>query len=121
MQYNPKSEFDRKKAQTYFDKLMKETTPFEIVSLKRRSNSQNALLHVFLSYLALELGYEMGYVKLQIYKMKWCRDVFYVDKENKETGELYKVVRSSADLSKEEMQHTIGILIEKASIECGLA
>ena len=53
MQYNPKSEFERKKAQIYFDKLMAGTTPFEVTSLKKRNNSQNAILHVFLSYLAL--------------------------------------------------------------------
>lgn len=120
MKYNPKSDFDRKKAQIYFDKLMAGTTPFEVISLKRRSNSQNALLHVFLTYLGLELGYTMAYVKLNIWKMRWCRDIFYVEDFNKKTGESYKRVRSSTELTSEEMRHAIEILIEKASIECGV-
>lgn len=120
MKYNPKSDFDRKKAQIYFDKLMASSTPFELTSLKRRSNSQNAILHVFLSYLALELGCTMGYVKLTIWKMKWNRKMFYVEDFNTKDGSSYHRVRSSAELTKEEMSHAIGVLIEKASLECNV-
>ena len=118
--YNPKSDFDRKKAQKYFDTLMSGTTPFELTSLKRRSTSQNAILHVFLSYLGLEIGYPLAYVKLQLWKMTWLRDMFYVEDFNTKTGESFKRVRSSAELTKEEMSHAIGVLIEKASSECGV-
>tara|TARA_R110000803_G_scaffold36622_2_gene78716 strand:+ start:94 stop:540 length:447 start_codon:yes stop_codon:yes gene_type:complete len=120
MKYNPKSDFDRKKAQLYFDKLMSGTTPFEVTSLKKRSSSQNAILHVFLSYLGLELGYTLDYVKLNIWKMKWLRTTFYVEDFNKKTGIAYHRVRSSKELTKEEMSHAIGVLIEKASSECGV-
>jgi hypothetical protein len=120
MKYNPKSDFDRKKAQIYFDKLMSGTTPFEVTSLKNRSSSQNAILHVFLSYLGLELGYPLDYVKLNIWKMQWLRDMFYVEDFNTKTGESFKRVRSSAELTAEEMSHAIEVLIEKASSECGV-
>ena len=120
MKYNTKSDFDRKKAQIYFDKLMGSSTPFELTSLKKRSNSQNAILHVFLSYLGLELGYTMDYVKLNLWKMKWNRKMFYVEAFNKKDGIAYHRVRSSRELTKEEMSHAIGVLIEKASTECGV-
>jgi hypothetical protein len=120
MIYNPKSDHDRKKAQAYFDKLMAGGSPFELTNLKKRSKSQNAILHVFLSYLALELGYTMEYVKLNIWKMQWNRKMFYVNAENEKTGEQYKRVRSSTELNKEEMHHAIGVLIEKACSECNV-
>lgn len=120
MKYNPKSDFDRKKAQKYFDKLMSGTSSFELTSLKKRSSSQNALLHVFLSYLGLELGYPLDYVKLNIWKMQWLRDMFYVEDFNTKTGESFKRVRSSAELTKEEFSHAIEVLIEKSSSECGV-
>lgn len=120
MKYNPKSDFDRKKAQIYFDKLMAGTTPFEVKSLKQRSNSQNAIFHVFLGILGIEIGYPMAYVKLNILKMKWCRKVFYVEEFNKKTGESFHRVRSSKELTSEEMSHVIGILIEKSFSECNV-
>ena len=120
MKYNPKSEFDCKKAQLYLDKLILGTTPFEVKSLKQRSKSQNAKLHVFLAYLALEIGYCPKHVKLNIWKMKWCRGIFYIEEVNRKTGEIYKIIRSSADLNDEEMAMAIKILIEKSFSECGV-
>ena len=52
--------------------------------------------------------------------MQWLRDLFYVEDYNTKTGESFKRVRSSAELTKEEMAHAIGVLIEKASTECGV-
>lgn len=118
--YNPKSDHDKKKAQIYFNRLMAGTKPFKVEGLGKRSNSQNAILHVFLSYLGLELGYTMEYVKLNIWKMRWCRSMFWIEDFNKKTGDSYHRVRSSTELTVEEMSHAIGILIEKASSECGV-
>ena len=120
MIYNPKSDHDKKKAIARFDKLINGTKPFELTSLAKRSLSQNAILHVFLSYLGLELGYTMEYVKLNIWKMQWLRDMFYVEDFNKKTGVAYHRVRSSKELTVEEMTTAIKVLIEKASTECGV-
>jgi len=118
--YNPQSEHDVKKARVRLEQLIKKGKPFELTDIAKRSLKKNAYLHVLLSYLALELGYKMSYVKLQIWKMTWCRDMFWIDVTNEKTGEIYKEVRSSADLSEEEMAHAIGILIEKANSECNV-
>ena len=118
--YNPKSDHSKKKALARFDKLINGSKPFELTSLAKRSKSQNAILHVFLTYLGLELGYTMEHVKLNIWKMQWNRKLFYVEDFNKKNGESYHRVRSSTELTVEEMTHAIGILIEKASSECGV-
>lgn len=120
MIYNPKSDLSKKNAIARFDKLINGSKPFELTSLAKRSTSQNSILHVYLSYLGLELGYTMEYVKLNIWKMTWLRDMFYVNDYNKKTGEEYKRVRSSAELTVEEMTTAIKVLIEKASTECGV-
>lgn len=120
MIYDPKSNHQVKKARARLEQLIERGKPFELTDISRRSKSQNAYLHLLLSYLGLELGYTMEYVKLNIWKMQWLRDMFYVEDANKVTGEIYKRVRSSAELSKEEMKQAIDVLIEKSFSECGV-
>lgn len=118
--YNPKSDHSKAKAQKYFDRLMAGTKPFKVEGLGKRSKKQNAILHVFLQYLALEIGYPTAHVKLNIWKMTWCRSMFWIEDYNKKTGEAFQRVKSSKELTVEEMSHAIGILIEKAASECGV-
>ena len=120
MIYNPKSDHDLKKAERRFKQLVEKGRPFELKEITKRSLKSNSFLHVLLSYLALELGYTLAYVKLNIYKMKWNRKLFYIDMVNEKTGEVYKAVRSTADLNNEEISHSIGVLIEKSFSECGV-
>ena len=120
MIYDPKSDFEVKKARARLEQLIGRGKPFELTDVSRRSNSQNSYLHLLLSYLALELGYTMEYVKLNIWKMQWLRSMFYIEAPNKVTGEMYKRVRSSSELNKEEMIQAIDVLIEKAFSECGV-
>lgn len=120
MIYNPKSDHSTQKARKRFEQLIEKGRPFELKEITKRSLKSNAFLHVLLSYLALELGYTLAYVKLNLYKMKWNRATYYVDTVNEKTGEVYKSVRSSADLNDEEFSHATGVLIEKAFSECGV-
>lgn len=118
--YDPRSDHDLKKAKTRLTQLVKKGKPFKIEEITKRSLKSNAKLHVLLSYLALELGYTLAYTKLNIWKMKWCRSTFYIEKVNEKNREIYHEVRSSADLTDEEMSHCIGILIEKSLSECNI-
>jgi hypothetical protein len=120
MIYNAKSQFEANKARKRLEQLIERGKPFELTDITKRSNSQNSYVHLCLGILALELGYTLEYVKLNIWKMTWLRDMFYIDEVNKKTGEIYKRVRSSAELSKEEMSKAIEVLLEKASSECGV-
>lgn len=120
MIYNPKSQFEANKARKRLEQLIERGKPFELTDITKRSTSQNSYLHLCLGLVALELGYTLEYVKLNIFKMTWLRDMFYVEEPNRKTGEMYYRVRSSAELSKEEMSKAIEVLIEKSSSVCGI-
>ena len=74
----------------------------ELKELTARSLKQNNYLHLILSYYGLEFGYSLSYVKRNIFKMIVNPQIFFVDRVNEKSGEVYRDIRSSADLSKEE-------------------
>jgi len=116
--YNPNSEHDVKKARVRFEQLIEKGKPFELTDISKRSLRKNALLHVYLQYLALEMGWTLSYTKQRIWKARWCKEIFVIKRTSEKTGEQFTDIRSSADLNEEEMQKAIDILIEKASLEC---
>ena len=118
--YQPRTQFEKDKVRRRLEQLIESGDPFELTNIKRRSLSQNNYLHLCLSYLGLELGYSLAYTKLRLLKLTWCKDVFLVDKVSSKTGEKFTDIRSTADLNKEEMIHVIGVLIEKAQLECNV-
>lgn len=83
---------------------MKEKGRFvELKELTARSLKQNNYLHLILSYYGLEFGYNLSYVKRNIFKMIVNPQLFVIDRVNEKSGEVYRDIRSSSDLSKEEM------------------
>lgn len=75
----------------------------ELKELTTRSLRQNNYLHLILSYYGLEFGYNLSYVKRNIFKMIVNPQIFFIDRVNEKSGEVYRDVKSSAELSKEEM------------------
>lgn len=75
----------------------------ELKELTARSLRQNNYLHLILSYYGLEFGYNLSYVKRNIFKILVNPNLFIIDRVNEKSGEVYRDIRSSADLSKEEM------------------
>lgn len=69
----------------------------------KRSFSQNAYLHLILSYFANEYGDSLDFVKQYFFKEVVNPDLFKIEYENKKQG--YKRIewRSSADLDSKEM------------------
>jgi hypothetical protein len=120
MLYNPNSEHDVKKARVRFEQLIEKGKPFELTDISKRSLRKNAFVHVLLQYLALEMGWTLSYTKQRIWKALWCKEIFVIKRVSQKTGEEFTDIRSSADLSEEEMQKAIDILIEKASMQCGV-
>jgi len=118
--YDPNSALDMAKAKKYLTSLFKRKKPFKIESLQGRSLKQNKKFHVLIGQIALETGYSARHVKLRIVKLDWCKDLFYTKEANKVTGEMYKDVRSSKDLTAAEMVQAIGIIIEKAYKTLGM-
>lgn len=78
----------------------------ELTDKSRRSLNQNNYLHVILGVLALETGNSLEVVKREIYKKKVNPDLFIRTKSDPLLGEI-GVVRSSRDLTKEEMSLSI--------------
>jgi len=118
--YNGKENFEIAKARRRLEQLIKKGALFELKEITKRSLSQNNYLHLILSYFALELGYSLSYVKLNLFKCKWNRKIFVVKKVSPITGEQFTDVRSTADLDKEEMTKAINIFIEKAALEANI-
>lgn len=85
----------------------------------RRSNQQNAYLHVILRYFAMECGYTLEEVKKEYFKVLVNPDMFIVEKEFKHIGKR-KVLRSSAELDSAEMTTAIERFRNWASKEAGI-
>lgn len=85
----------------------------------RRSNQQNAYLHVILGYFAMETGNTLEWVKQQYFKKLVNAEIFIREQDDKYLGRL-KVLRSSADLDSAEMTTAIDRFRNWASSEAGI-
>jgi hypothetical protein len=86
----------------------------QLTSLNRRSLSQNAYLHVVFTLCQRGL-IDGGYSNIK--SMEDAKDFYKelfltVEHINEQTGEVYKVVRRTSDLSKEEMAEFIQRVID---------
>ena len=90
----------------------------ELVEKVKRSLSQNSYLHVLLGILAIDQGVTMDYAKEFYYKRHVNRDIFVVSRKDKIVGDI-EVLRSSRDLTVEEMRISIDRLRNWASSELG--
>lgn len=85
----------------------------------RRSNQQNAYLHVLLGYFALETGNTLEWVKQQYFKKLVNGEIFIREQDDKYLGRI-KVLRSSAELDSAEMTTAIDRFRVWASNEAGI-
>jgi len=105
--YDLNKQTDKDRFKRYCNTLFLKGAFVELRSLEKRSLRQNNYLHLIISWYALEFGYSLEYVKRNIYKALCNKAIFIVEKANIKTGELYKELRSSADLSTEELSTSI--------------
>lgn len=85
----------------------------------QRTLSQNSYLHVLLGYFASEFGYTASQVKQDIFKLTVNPDLFVRAERNKR-GEEVARVRSTTELTTEEMSEAITRFRDYSSSECGL-
>lgn len=88
-------------------KLVERRAFVELKEVTERSIRQNSYLHLLLNYYALEFGYKMDYVKRHIFKIHVNPEIFIINRVNEKTGEMYKDLKSSAEVTKEEMSLAI--------------
>lgn len=72
----------------------------------RRTSQQNAYLHVLLGYFGAEFGYDLAYVKQEIFKREVNPAIFITQAHNRH-GEEYERIRSSRELTTAEMTTAI--------------
>lgn len=118
MIYDLSKPLDREKFKMRVNHLFAQGKQVELIDKTFRSLRQNSYLHCLLGILALDQGLTINYVKEFYYKRLVNPDIFVITKEDKIIGKI-EVLRSSKDLTKEEMSKSIDKLRNWASSELG--
>lgn len=106
MLYDLSNELSRKQFSTRVKHLWAKGCIVELTDKSRRTLNQNSYLHAILGVLAMETGNSLEVVKLEIFKKRVNPDLFVRTKRDPVLGDI-EVVRSSRDLTKEEMSIAI--------------
>jgi len=106
MLYDLASDLDRQRATKRWEYLLQRNAVVDLTEHVQRTNSQNAYLHVLLGLLAMEFGERIEYVKQNYYKELVNPALFVMRKDDRFLGERVEL-RSSRDLTKEEMAESI--------------
>ena len=107
MRYDLSNPFQAAQARKRFAKFLDDKTVIELTEKRVRTLSQNAYLHVCIGCVALELGETIEYVKQYYFKRACNADIFTSTKFDKVLGYEVDTIRSSSDLTKEEMSIAI--------------
>lgn len=118
MIYDLSKPLDREKFKVRVNHLFAQGKQVELTEKTFRSLRQNSYLHCLLGILAIDQGLTIDYVKEFYYKRLVNPDIFVITKEDKMIGKI-EVLRSSKDLTKEEMSKSIDKLRNWASSELG--
>lgn len=106
MQYDLTSDFQRKAFLSRVDNLLEKGCLVELTEKSVRTQGQNNYLHLLLGVVALETGNTLAYVKEWYFKRFCNKDLFVSVRADKYAG-LIEVIRSTTDLTKEEMSMAI--------------
>lgn len=118
MIYDLSKPLDREKFKMRVNHLFAKGKQVELLEKTFRSLRQNAYLHCLLGILAIDQGLTIDYVKEFYYKRLVNPDIFLITKEDKILGKV-EILRSSKELTKEEMRNSIDKLRNWASSELG--
>lgn len=107
MIYNLSNPYDVERFKGWADKMIAER---KVVEAKRKDENrtikQNSYLHLIISYFATQYGCGADEAKIDFYKRRCNRDLFERWRRNRR-GDPVPYLRSSADLTKEEMTLSI--------------
>ena len=106
MLYDLRNPLDRERFKRRCNALYQKQGIVDLSEKTKRSSQSNRYLHLILSYLAIETGNTLDYVKEVFYKRTANKELFLREKEDEILGKV-EYLRSSADLSKEEMTLSI--------------
>lgn len=106
MIYNLSDELDKQRAITRWNALLNKGAMIDLTERKRRTLSQNAYLHLLLGVLAMEFGERLEYCKSVIFKRVVNPELFVLKVNDRFAGQT-EILRSSRDLTTEEMSRAI--------------
>lgn len=118
MIYDLSKPLDKERFKMRVNHLFAQGKQVELIEKTFRSLRQNSYLHCLLGILAIDQGLTIDYVKEFYYKRLVNPDIFVLAKEDKLVGKI-EILRSSKDLTKEEMSKSIDRLRNWASSELG--
>lgn len=106
MLYNLSTELDRQRFQAKTELLLKRGVVVELTEKMQRTRAQNNYLHLLIGVVAMETGNTLAYAK-EVYFKRIANPGLFVQHYNDSLAGEVEILRSSADLSKEEMQEAI--------------
>lgn len=120
MVYDLKDALDRESFTTRVKYLQNKQAIVELTEKTQRTLSQSAYCHVIIAYFALQIGYPPQEVKDFYFKETVNPDIFVRTRQDKILGVERKYLRSTADISKEEMSVAIDRFLSWSSSTAGI-
>ena len=119
MRYDLSNPFHAQQARARLEILISRGATADLTEKTSRTRDQNSYLHLAIRYLAMCLGEEPDYVKEQYYKRHCNADLFVRSRFDKNLRKEVSFLRSSRELSVEEMSLSIDRLLTFAVVELG--
>ena len=106
MQYDLANQLQRNHFETRCKALLDKGCVVDLAERTFRSRNQNSYLHLLIGVVAMETGNTLAYCKEWYFKRLCNKDLFVITKSDRYAGQV-ELVRSSADLTQEEMSMAI--------------
>lgn len=119
MLYDLSRETDKSRLRTRLAGLEVAGAVVELTEKRQRTPSQNNYLHLLLGWYALETGNTLEYVKGQYFKRLCNPSLFVRRREDRWLGEVEEL-RSTRELSAEELSLAIDRFRDWSASECGI-
>lgn len=120
MIYNLSDSLEREQFTTRAKFLLERGTVVELTEKKQRTLNQNSYLHAALGYFALQIGLPLQEVKEVYFKATCNPDLFTRTRQDKILGGERDYLRSTKDLTKEELSAAIDRFLKFASEKAGI-
>ena len=119
MRYDLSNPFHAEQARARLEKLISRGATADITEKVARTRDQNSYLHLAIRYIAICIGEDADYVKEKYYKRHCNRDLYLREKYDKVLRSKVAYLRSSRELTKEEMSLSIDRFRTFAVIDLG--
>lgn len=106
MTYDLSNDLHRKQFLARCDNLLTKASCVELRELTGRTGGQNRYLHLVIGAVAMECGVTLDFCKKEYYKKLANRGIFVQEVDDFYAGKV-EVLRSSKDLTTEEMSESI--------------